>query len=177
MQKLGAWKPMREELQEWLRFVQSETHVLKEYPQLLFQQAANQPDAMAPATAAERRWENGSEKRGWVRWINKPQQRSACIATLVGHSGSVRACAYSPDGRGIASGAEDGTLKVWDAQSGSEMGTLTGHSDLVLGCAYSPDGSRIVSVSKDNTVRVWDVDSGATVLVLRGFIYGVYSPV
>jgi hypothetical protein len=53
---------------------------------LLFQQAANQPDATAPARAAHARMTAGREARPWLRNVNKPQSRSARLMTLAGHT-------------------------------------------------------------------------------------------
>ena len=67
-----------------------------------------------------------------------------------------RVC-FSPDGKRIASGSLDnGTLKVWAAETGQEKLTLTGHSDSVYSVCFSPDGKQIASSGKDRTVRVWD---------------------
>jgi WD40 repeat protein len=63
--------------------------------------------------------------------------------------------AYSPDGGRIASGAEDNTIKIWDAESGRELHTLKGHTNVVAFVAYSPDGHRIASGSVDNTIKIW----------------------
>ena len=64
---------------------------------------------------------------------------------------------WSPDGRRIAIGRGK-TLKVWDAETGSEVLTLSGHSDWVLSASYSPDGMGIVTASSDGTAKVWDLD-------------------
>jgi WD40 repeat protein len=77
-----------------------------------------------------------------------------------GHSDWVTSVAYSPDGKHIVSGSGDGTVHVWDAQSGHlAAGPFEGHSDWVTSVAYSPDGKHIVSGSGDRTVRVWDPES------------------
>ncbi|HEU4732293.1 MAG TPA: protein kinase, partial [Kofleriaceae bacterium] len=65
--------------------------------------------------------------------------------------------AVSPDGRRIASGMGDRTVRLWDAESGLLIDVLRGHSDLVLDVAFSPDGHDLASASYDKTVRVWDL--------------------
>ena len=65
--------------------------------------------------------------------------------------------AMSPDGRRIAAGSVDRTIRLWDAASGQVIEILRGHSDLVLDVAFSPDGSQLASASYDKTIRVWDL--------------------
>ena len=72
----------------------------------------------------------------------------------------MQACAWSPDGRRLASGSSDQTVKVWDAASGQCLLTLPGHQGWVQACAWSPDGRRLASGSDDNTMKVWDAASG-----------------
>jgi WD40 repeat protein len=72
----------------------------------------------------------------------------------------VTGCTYSPDGRRVVSSSWDGTLRVWDPESGAALASLAGHTDAVTGCAHSPDGHRIVSASDDRTVKVWDAEPG-----------------
>jgi WD40 repeat protein len=65
--------------------------------------------------------------------------------------------AYSPDGQRIASGADDGTVKIWNAETGALISALSGHIDSVVSVAFSPDGRRLVSGSFDTTVKIWAV--------------------
>jgi WD40 repeat protein len=160
--------PDRKGVEEFLRFVRGDAHILRRSSSETCQRAANQPDASTPAAAARARWEMGEDSRPWVRWCNKPQQLSPCLLTFVGHSEGVQACGYSPDGTHIVSASDDKTLKVWDAQTGQQLATLTGHSEGVKACGYSPDGTRIVSASWDNTLKVWDAQTGQLIATLSG---------
>jgi hypothetical protein len=79
----------------------------------------------------------------------------------------VNDCTFSPDGHQVASASDDFFVKLWDADTGEEVGTFAGHEDHVTAIAYSRDGSRIASASKDGTLRVWDVESGCESLLVR----------
>jgi WD40 repeat protein len=69
--------------------------------------------------------------------------------------------AYSPDGRRIATGREDGALQLWDADTGRQLGqTLIGHTGAVLSLAFSPDGGQIATDSSDGTLRFWSATVG-----------------
>ncbi|KIM20489.1 hypothetical protein M408DRAFT_81907, partial [Serendipita vermifera MAFF 305830] len=83
---------------------------------------------------------------------------------FVGHKGAVHSVCFSLDGKRIASGSEDETIRVWDAETGEVVaGPLQGHTGWVLSVAFSPDGRRIVSGSLDRTIRVWDAETGEVV--------------
>ena len=60
------------------------------------------------------------------------------------------------DGSHIVTASGDGTAKVWDARTGTEVLSLKGHGDMVMSASFSPDRSRIVTASADGTARVWD---------------------
>jgi len=83
---------------------------------------------------------------------------------LRGHTSFVNSVAFSWDGRQIVSGSWDQTIRVWDAQTGAQVGNpLQGHTNSVLSVAFSPDGRHIVSGSWDQTIQVWDAQTGAQV--------------
>ena len=65
------------------------------------------------------------------------------IMTLLGHSRWVNSVAYSPDGRRIASGSDDTSLRVWDTELGTCLATFKRYSDWVHSVAYSPNGRNI----------------------------------
>ncbi len=76
--------------------------------------------------------------------------------TLVGHSNSVSAVAFSPDGQRLAAGGLDGTVRLWELHGGQLLRTLRGHSVRVFSVAFSPDGFWLVSTSDDGLVKLWD---------------------
>ena len=89
------------------------------------------------------------------------------VLDLRGHTQVVTDMASSPDGRRLATGSLDNTIKLWDTTTGEEVLTLRGHTAGVLGVAFSPDGRRLASGSIDRTVRVWDTSEPAAGAWLR----------
>jgi WD40 repeat protein/serine/threonine protein kinase len=87
--------------------------------------------------------------------------------TFRGHTKGVSSVAYSPDGKRLASASGDGTIKLWNVETGREVRTLRGHTALVVHVAFSRDGRRLASVSADRTVKVWDTQTGRVALTLQ----------
>ncbi|EIW76928.1 WD40 repeat-like protein [Coniophora puteana RWD-64-598 SS2] len=78
-----------------------------------------------------------------------------------GHTYGIRAIAYSPDGMYIATGSGDSTIRIWDRNTGNQVGeTVTEHTGKVNAISYSPDQRFLVSGSDDHTVRFWDLEHG-----------------
>jgi len=82
------------------------------------------------------------------------------LLCLTGHTHIVNSIAYSPDGKYLASGSYDKTIKIWDAVSGRNLQTLEGHTKEVTSVAYSPNGKYLASGSWGRTVIIWDAVSG-----------------
>ena len=65
--------------------------------------------------------------------------------------------AYSPDGRILASGREDGSVLVWEAESKTLVATLRGEEGRVFDVAFSPDGRTLAAATFEGVVTIWDV--------------------
>lgn len=158
----------RSRIEDFARFLNTQSHLLAKHPALTFQQAFNEPDATAPAQAARQRIALGQETRLRLRWINKPQVPSLCVMTIAGHGDIINSCDTSPDGTRIVSASSDKSLKVWDAASGKELLTLRGHGASVETCSFSRDGTCILSGDRNGKIKIWDAASGQELVSLAG---------
>jgi WD40 repeat protein len=96
------------------------------------------------------------------------------LRTLSGHTSSVNALAYSPDGKLLASFSVGDIFKLWDVASGRELPTPSGNMGFSFSVDFSPDGKVLASFSKDGTIREWDISSGRQRVALIAFIDGSY---
>lgn len=82
-----------------------------------------------------------------------------------GHTQDVRSLSWSPDGKKLASGARDGTVRIWNTASLTEMQVLRTPSPDVFNVAWSADGARLAAVT-NGEVLLWDAASGREIRVI-----------
>ena len=140
-------------MQDTTRFLLRHHQVVATWPLQIYSSAI----IFSPESSEVRRG-NLDKIPTWLGNIPRTEDTwTSLIQTLSGHSDSVLAVAFSPDGKQVASGSMDETIKLWDAATGEVQRTLSGHSDSVLAVAFSPDGKQVASGSMDKTIKLWDI--------------------
>jgi WD40 repeat protein len=96
---------------------------------------------------------------------------------LTGHEYGVGSVTFDPEGRWLASGSWDRTIRLWELSDlNAAPLVLAGHEDWVLSVTFDPEGRRLASGSDDRTIRLWDLsDLDTAPRVLTGHEGGVWS--
>jgi WD40 repeat protein len=102
---------------------------------------------------------NGTCLKGEIRMWNTENRQP--VASIEAHNDAVLSLAFSPDGKTLASGSNDTTIRRWNVTDGKPIGTpLEGHVGSVQSVVFSPDGSMLASGSDDGAVRLWNTADG-----------------
>lgn len=94
------------------------------------------------------------------------------VQRFIGHNTGVWTCSFQTGGNAtnlLCSGADDGSLKIWDTRTANSVMSLVGaHDDSVKSCAWSPDDGYIASGAADNKIALWEPRSGTLLIKIRG---------
>lgn len=94
---------------------------------------------------------------------------------FIAHKDSVKSVVFSPDGKQLASGSVDTTVKFWNISDGALLKTLSGHTAGVASVAFSADGKLLASGSEDKTIKLWSIPDGALLNTLAWHTNAVES--
>lgn len=160
----------RSVIQAYGKALDQESFVLKENPELTFQQIYNRLQWQSNKNILlenKLEFEKNHFKRPWLHLITNSAESSALLRTFTGHTGKISSCAFSPDGTSIVSASYDRTLRIWDTASGAERAVLSGHSSALHGYVMNSDGALLLSSSCD-CLKLWDIITGLELLTLTG---------
>jgi WD40 repeat protein len=127
------------------------------------------PDGTTLASATWQRGPNGeavADKPCDVLVWEFPSGR--LVHRLAGHTGAVFSLAFHRDGKLLASGGMDQTIRIWDLAAGRERQTISEHRCWVEAVAFDPSGTRLASSGADNSVCLWDCASSSLVRSWKG---------
>lgn len=160
---------------QWWRAIQAQEETASElyYSNILVTQRHIENDQQDLARKAL--WKTPEDHRHW-EWGYLLNQTHKYSRSLEGHSDWLYSAEFSPDGTRIVSASQDGTARVWDAETGELLRELVGHDKAVTHAHFNWNGSRIVTASHDKTARFWNAQSGEQLQELTGHT-GVISDV
>jgi hypothetical protein len=115
---------------------------------------------------AYRRGARSAPLRMLLRQAMRPLE--ARVRREHGHRGMMRMARFSPDGLRILTNGIDGTVRVWDTESGRELARLDAHSQDARTAVFSPDGRRIATCGVDQSTKLWDSRSFRLLDTLEG---------
>ena len=98
------------------------------------------------------------------------------LSLLTGHTDYVWSVEYAADGKILASGSSDGTIRIWNTQTTKSIAVLTGHQNGVTHIAISGDSQTLASVGADEkSVRLWNIKTHKPKANLKGKFNAIYS--
>jgi WD40 repeat protein len=111
---------------------------------------------------------SATSEKGIDFWNLSAKEGEALARPVAGVGPPVQGLVFSPDGKTLFAGDNQGLVRVYDARSGKRLRTFPAHQQPLRGMAVSPDGARLATGSLDRTVRVWAVAPRQQRLTLKG---------
>jgi len=112
---------------------------------------------------------SGYAQKGMLAHAEKaPVMDGKCADEVKAHRRFITAVSFSPDGKLLASGADDRTIKLWEMPSGKFVMRLKGHKHDVTAVSFSPDGKLLASGAHGKTIKLWEIPSGKLLKTLEG---------
>jgi WD40 repeat protein len=170
---------MRAQLELLARELDREGHILQREPEVLASHLHNMlyldEGEEGPAGPLLGRARKALAGRPWLRLTNRPPVERSGLLRALAHPGTVWGIAWSPDGRTLASGGDDGSVRVWKAETGQPTAILVAYAGEVNALSWSPDGGTLASGHNDGTVRLWDPTASKQRAILEGHTDGVLA--
>ena len=85
--------------------------------------------------------------------------------TLKGHTDTINALTFTPNGKMLASGSDDGTIRLWDSSTGTQLLSLS--SEKTNSLAFSMDGKTLASISNFSQIQLWNISTGKQLTSLK----------
>jgi len=98
--------------------------------------------------------------------LNVRHEAEVCLHCMTGHTDRVLCVAFSPDGRTLATGSADKSVRLWESHSSKELHRLEGHAHHVRSMAWSPDGQRLACGVADGSIALWNVPLRDRILLI-----------
>jgi WD40 repeat protein len=102
------------------------------------------------------------------------------LGNFSGHSANISSIAFSIDGKFLATGSADKTVKIWQVSTGKVLHTFQGHTKRVNSISYGPNGEHLASGSADGSIKIWEIKTGKLIRTFDGHTGSVtsiaYSP-
>jgi WD40 repeat protein len=135
---------------------------------------SRQPDSYGEALAFHPGGDLLAGSGGLDGSVNLWNPTTGEVTVLAGHTAGVHAVAFDPNGRTLATGSVDATVRLWDVETRRTTAVLEPRSGYVVAMAFSPDG-RTLAIGGGYTVQLWDVATGQVVAILHGHTDLVHS--